>query len=84
MKTKNEIHRELLDEYLSHDSISKEAYRIWESEDRPDGETALPRAGMKVKEWHWYLAKWQLDILAELDADIIWACSYWSDSKIEE
>lgn len=69
--TDNERYKILREEYLSEESLSRCAYRIWQEQGCPDGEAIDERLGWKIKDVHWFQAINIMDLCADMDARIL-------------
>jgi hypothetical protein len=70
--TREKILADVYASYLSHETVAREAYAIWEYEGRPDGSQKHPKFPGTVAQYHWWWAQVKLDMIAETDADFIW------------
>lgn len=72
-KSRQELYDELHKEYLTEENIAKKAYELWQEDGCPDGEEMHPHFDIKIKDLHWWEAELQLDLLAEIDAEVLWS-----------
>lgn len=68
---RGELRKFMFDLYLSHGSIARVAYRLWEADGRPDGES-INHLGMSCKDWHWWHAQMMLEVTLDVDFDTVW------------
>jgi hypothetical protein len=74
MRTRKQIEEELRPYYLSEESISKVAYKIWEENGCLNGNDKYPDPAydmMTIAEWDWWLARMVLETALEFDSGTV-------------